>query len=83
MNRVRNISSWIAVGIFTVVLSAGVEVVSHHSFAGPGASATSVSTPSTSGATVSPATPVRTTTRVTYRDDGSSSHASGGFGGDN
>lgn len=67
MKRTRRIFSWIAVGMVTLALSAGVEIVSHNTFTHSTLSASSA----TSSTTPAPVTSSTTgTTRVTYQDDG-------------
>ncbi len=88
MRLVRNLTTWLFVGVFTVVLGVGVEIVSHKTFshAAPSRSALSVTTSgaSTNAATSSStavanatlqSTPGITITRTYHGDDASSSFA--------
>lgn len=83
MRLARNLFSWVLVGVFTVFLAVGVEMVSHKTFSHGAATTSALSattsastaalssgaTVSTGSATLQSTTPV-TITR-TYQDDGS------------
>ncbi|MHB1209254.1 MAG: hypothetical protein ACYC1I_06055 [Acidimicrobiales bacterium] len=90
MRLVRNLTSWLLVGVFTVLLGVGVEMVSHKSFS-HGSSSTSslsattpVSTSTSVGSSSSVAsatlqsTPPITITRTYHGDDSYPSAAGSG-----
>ncbi|MHB1088831.1 MAG: hypothetical protein ACYC19_08735 [Acidimicrobiales bacterium] len=91
MRLVRNLTSWLLVGVFTVFLAVGVEMVSHKTFSHGAASTSALSatsgatsvTSATSSQTVASATlqstPPITITR-TYHGDDSYSSSSGSEG---
>jgi hypothetical protein len=88
MRLVRNLTSWLLVGVFTVFLAVGVEMVSHKTFSHatqttsaisvtPGAtSVTNAATTATVGPATLQSTPPITITRTYHGDDSSSSYSS-------
>ncbi|MBW4077919.1 MAG: hypothetical protein HIU84_05280 [Acidobacteria bacterium] len=91
MRLVRNLTSWLLVGVFTVFLAVGVEMVSHKTFShgAPSTSSLSATTPSVSASTSAgtsssvataslQSTPPITITRTYHGDDSSTSTSRSG-----